>query len=219
LESAVRKAVTEGSASFVDSRPLWILRGFYLVTGLSGGVWVPYLSLWLAHDGLSSSHIGEVMAVGTAVAIIMQPMWGWVVDRFRWTRPTLLLSTVIPGALAIGYNLHWFGLIVLVNIVSTVFSVPQTPIADNYAVASAKAHGTSYGTIRCFGSLGFALGAYAGGWYLAIFPPDTLWIPFATCSLLAALLAIALPVENMDVAAIPRVRVRRTLGQSNSYCV
>jgi PPP family 3-phenylpropionic acid transporter len=201
-------------------RPLWILRGFYLVTGLSGGVFVPYLSLWLARDGLSSSQIGEAMAIGTAVAILMQPVWGWIVDRYHWTRPTLLLSTAIPGALAICYNAPWFGVITLVNILSTVFSVPQTPIADNYAVACAKAHGTSYGTIRCFGSLGFALGAYAGGWYLEAFAPQTLWVPFAALSLIGAVLALMLPVDHVDVSLSARMgEGLRELLQSRTFLV
>lgn len=180
-------------------QPLWLLRWFYLMTGLSGGVWVPYLSLWLAKDGYTSGEIGEVMAVGTMVAILTQPLWGWLVDRFHWTRPTLLLSTVVPAVISAAYNAPWLGVLVLVNVVSTVFSVPQTPIADQYAVATAHAHRTSYGTIRCFGSLGFALGAFVAGWYVARLPIHSLWIPFAVCSLGAACLAAMLPVSDMDL--------------------
>lgn len=175
------------------------LRGFYLITGLSGGVLTPYLSLLLLHDGLSSNEVGEIMALGTLIAIAGQPIWGYLVDRFSLTRLTLSLSTLVPGVLAILYNSHWLLILALTSVLYNLFLTPQAPIADSYAVAFSRRTRTPYGTIRLFGSLGFALGGYAGGFYLTHFSMTSLWIPFATLGLAGAVLAFTFPKDSMQV--------------------
>lgn len=178
---------------------LWKLRAFYFLTGLSGGLFVPYLSMLLVQNGLNSGEVGQVMATGTVVAILAQPLWGLVVDRFHVTRLTLALSAVMPGLVAVLYNIPWLWLVALANAVSNLFSAPQAPIADAYAVATARALRTSYGTIRCLASLGFAVGGYAGGLFLAHLPLQWLWIPYAVTGLCGALITLTFPRETHGV--------------------
>lgn len=175
------------------------LRGFYLITGLSGGVLTPYLSLLLLHDGLRSNVVGEIMALGTLVAILGQPVWGYLVDRFSVTRLTLALTTLVPGVIAVLYDSRWLLLLALTSVLSNLFLTPQAPIADSYAVSFARRNQTPYGTIRLFGSLGFALGGYAGGFYLTHFPVSSLWIPFLVLGLAGAVLAFFFPKDSMPV--------------------
>ncbi|MCL6594298.1 MAG: MFS transporter, partial [Alicyclobacillus sp.] len=73
-------------------------------------------------------------------------------------------------------------------------------ITDAYAVATARALGTSYGTIRCLASLGFATGGYVGGSYIAHLPLSTLWLPYAGAGLAGALVALSLPRQDVGVA-------------------
>lgn len=178
---------------------LLLLRGFYLVNGLSGGILVPYLSLLLLHDGLTSNQVGEVMALGTLIAILGQPIWGYLVDRFSLTRLTLAMSSLIPGLIAIFYDSTWLTILALTSVLSNLFLTPQAPIADSYAVAFARTNGTPYGTIRLFGSLGFALGGYAGGLYLTHVSVTALWIPYAVLGISGAVLAFFFPRPSMSV--------------------
>lgn len=180
-------------------RTLIQLRGFYLITGLAGGVLTPYLSLLLLHDGLRSNQVGEIMAVGTLVAILGQPVWGYLVDRFSLTRLTLALTALVPGVLAILYDSRWLLMLALTSVLSNLFLTPQAPIADSYAVAFARRNRTPYGTIRLFGSLGFALGGYTGGFYLSHFPVSSLWIPFSLLGVAGAVLASFFPRDSMPV--------------------
>jgi len=137
--------------------------------------------------------------VGTLIALLAQPVWGYLVDRFHVTRVTLAMSTLIPGLLAILYNSHWLLLLALASVLSNLFSIPQAPIADSFAISFARSAQISYGTIRLFGSLGFAIGSYAGGLYLAHWPVTTLWIPFACLGVMGAILAFLFPTAPLQV--------------------
>ncbi|WP_232231459.1 MFS transporter [Paenibacillus sp. HW567] len=180
-----------------ESEVLLKMRGLYLFTGLAGGIFNPYVTSLLVHQGLTSQVIGVMMAFGTLLAILVQPLWGIMVDRYQRTRLVLILTLIVPGTLVYFYNVKWLAVIILVYSLYTIFQSTQTPIADSYAVEAARAAGTSYGTIRLFGSIGTALGGYFGGLYLNWLGITELWIPFLVFNLLALTLVITIPT-NVD---------------------
>lgn len=172
---------------------LYRLRAFYLITGLAGGMLGPYVSLLFSNDGLPSYEIGIVTSVGTLVAIVVQPVWGLVVDRYRITRITLALTFAVPAVVTVLYNVRLLPIILFAYMASTVFSSPQAPIADAFAVSTARRAQTQYGTIRSFGSLGYAVGGFAGGQYVAHLSPESLWVPYAILCMIGVGIALWLP--------------------------
>lgn len=170
------------------------LRALYLFTGLAGGLFNPYLTTLLVHQGMSAGQVGMMMSLGTLLSIIVQPFWGYMVDRYRQTKLVLICSIGMPAVLAYFYNVQLFALLVIVYTTSIIFSVTQSPIADSYAVTAAREGHTSYGAIRSLGSLGTALGGYAGGLYLSYFHITQLWLPFFIFS--AAGVAMVLTLSN-----------------------
>lgn len=178
-----------------ESEVLLKMRGLYLFTGLAGGSFNPYVTSLLVHQGMTSQRIGIMMAFGTLLAILFQPLWGILVDRYQRTRLVLMLTLIVPGTIVYLYNVKWLVIIVLVYSLYTIFQSTQTPIADAYAVNAASAAGTSFGTIRLFGSIGTALGGYFGGLYLNWMGVTELWIPFLLFNLLALILVMTIPVN------------------------
>lgn len=178
-----------------ESEVLLKMRGLYLFTGLAGGSFNPYVTSLLVHQGMTSQRIGVMMAFGTLLAILFQPLWGILVDRYQRTRLVLMLTLIVPGTIVYLYNVKWLVVIVLVYSLYTIFQSTQTPVADAYAVNAASAAGTSFGTIRLFGSIGTALGGYFGGLYLNWLGVTELWIPFLLFNLLALMLVMTIPVN------------------------
>jgi len=171
------------------------LRGFYLFLGLAGGSFGPYLTSLLVHNGLDSGQIGMLMATGTLIAILIQPMWGIISDRYNQTRLVLILSVAVPALLAVFYRSEYFIVLMLVFTVSTIFSSTQAPIADSYAIAAAKRAGSTYGSIRLMLSIGAAVGSLAGAKYVSTFSVSTIWMPFLLFNGLAVLIALTLPKQ------------------------
>lgn len=206
--------ITRFSVKSKESEVLLKMRGLYLFTGLAGGSFNPYVTSLLVHQGMSSQAIGVMMAFGTLLAILFQPLWGIMVDRYQRTRLVLMLTLIIPGTIVYFYNLGWLMVIVLVYSLYTIFQSTQTPIADSYAVRAAQAAGTSFGTIRLFGSAGTALGGYFGGMYLNWLGVTELWIPFLIFNLLALTLVITIPtsVERRSTSVTFSQGIRKLLG-------
>jgi MFS transporter, PPP family, 3-phenylpropionic acid transporter len=171
------------------------LRGFYLFLGLAGGSFGPYLTLLLVNNGLDSGRIGMLMAIGTLIAILIQPVWGIISDRYNQTRLVLILSVAVPALLAVFYDSEYFIVLMLVFTVSTIFSSTQAPIADSYAIAAARRAGSTYGSIRLMLSIGAAIGGYAGGIYVSAYSVSTIWMPFVIFNLIAVILALTLPKQ------------------------
>jgi MFS transporter, PPP family, 3-phenylpropionic acid transporter len=193
------------------NKSLLSLRAFYLFTGLSGGLLAPYLSLLLEHDHFQNVQIGLIMAIGTAVQIVVQPLWGYVVDRYQVTRFALAMSCFVPGLVAVVFDVKWLWLVVFVNSISNLFSAPQAPIADTFAVTYGRQWGVSYGSIRLFGSIGAALGGFLCGHYLTIFPITTLFIPYTILALLGAAVAIQFPKLGTDSVVARSVNFRSAM--------
>ncbi len=66
------------------------IRSFYLLAGLAGGMFNPYMSTMLVHGGMGSTQVGMLMSIGTFISILIQPFWGVVVDRFQQMRLVLM---------------------------------------------------------------------------------------------------------------------------------
>lgn len=181
-------------------RDLYRLRLLYLLTGTAGGIFNPYLTTLLVHQKMNASIVGGMMSVGILLSIIVQPIWGVLVDRYRQTKGVLLLAIIIPAVLSFFYSFQIFTVIVFAYIISIIFSATQSPIADSYAVSAARSAGTSYGTIRMLGSLGTALGGYAGGFYLSYFEITRLWLPFLLLSLAGAATVLSLSNNKREYA-------------------
>lgn len=182
------------------------LRGFYLATGLSGGMLIPYLSLLLKHNGFQSGTVGMVMSIGTAFAILTQPIWGFIVDKFQFTRMTLAMSAFIPGVLAVLFDIPWLWMAVLTNVLWNMFASPQAPIADSYAVVTAARTGASYGSVRMFSSLGFAIGSLISGEYIAHLPITSLFIPYTVIAVLGGAIAFLFPKDDVPFAGSVSIR-------------
>ncbi|WP_338543536.1 MFS transporter [Paenibacillus tundrae] len=172
------------------------LQGLYLFMGLAGGIFNPYINPILVAQGFSSKETGFIMAFGTLISIILQPIWGIMVDKFKKTRFVLVLSLLVPALLAYFYNIEVYIILILIYTLCTIFQVTQIPVADSYAVTAAKAANTSYGMIRLFGSLGTGLGGSAAGIYLSQFSIHMLWLPFLVFNVLSAILASTLPRQT-----------------------
>ncbi len=168
-------------------------RLLYVLSGISASALVPYLALWLSHDGLSSPQIGVVFALSTGVGILAQPIWGMFMDHFPSSHYPLFLVMAMPGILAMGFNAQGFLKLIGMAIIFNVFMVSRSSLADAYTIAAVSKAKIHYGAIRLFGSLGSAAGAFFGALYIAHVTIKSLWIPFMLLSILASLLVIKLP--------------------------
>ncbi|UKS25091.1 ROK family protein [Paenibacillus sp. HWE-109] len=175
---------------------LFKLRGLYLFTGLAGGSLNPYITTIFVDGGLAKSHIGMMMSLASLIVLGAQLFWGRLADRYQMTKSILLLSLAVPALLSILYQTPSILLMTAAYMTAIIFTAPQAPIGDAFAVSAAREAGSSYGSIRSFQSVGNALGGYGAGFFLSYYLPNQLWIPFLFISCLGILMVLVLPEQK-----------------------
>lgn len=60
-----------------------LFSAWYFFIFFSFGSFLPLLSPFLKERGFSGLNIGSALALGALVTIIMQPLWGYLADKYR----------------------------------------------------------------------------------------------------------------------------------------
>ncbi|URN94223.1 MAG: MFS transporter [Candidatus Pristimantibacillus lignocellulolyticus] len=110
--------------------------------------------LYLQQKGLSNTIIGLIISISAVIVIFLQPLWGYISDRFNARIPILiacftmatimycmLLTTEVPIILGV----------ILVSV--SFFECAIASILDVWILAHV---GKNYGSIRLWGSIGFS---------------------------------------------------------------
>ncbi|MCJ8010301.1 MFS transporter [Paenibacillus sp. KQZ6P-2] len=176
-------------------RQMLILRGMNFWQYAILAVLSPFLPLYFANLGYSSSQIGFLMMIGPFIASMIQPFWGYVSDRMQtvkkfifWLWILAIISSVILFNSGGNYTLTLCFVLAFYF-----FYQPTMPLLDSISVQSAARRGKSYGSLRLFGSMGYTIISLSGGLLLAVLGginklPYLLWAVWVVPFLLLILL-------------------------------
>ncbi len=125
---------------------------------------VSFLPLYLQFRGLSGTEIGWVMAIGPLVAIFSQPFWGYTSDKYQTVKKILMLC-LIGLIISSLFFLQMATLPLLLTFGATFFffAAPIGALGDSLSQRRADQLGVSFGSIRTWGSIGFASSSLAVG--------------------------------------------------------
>lgn len=150
----------------------------------------PFLVVYLVSKGIDNTTIGIIMSVNSFVLILSQPFWGYASDRLRSIKRVflfcLITATILWLALPIFESVLLIGLMLAVL---TFFESPLSPLLDSWVVQGIKEEKVnSYGNIRMWGSLGFAMISYINGRLIGSYGITSIFYSFAILALLTVLL-------------------------------
>lgn len=91
-----------------------LLKGYnFLFFGLLA-LFIPFLPVYLAEQGLSTSEIGIIIGTGGFVTLFAQPLWGFISDKTKTIRKVMLILVCLTAVS--GYFLFNFDSFVLLII-------------------------------------------------------------------------------------------------------
>jgi PPP family 3-phenylpropionic acid transporter len=166
------------------------------------GVQLPFLPLWFAAKGLDSPAIGMVLAVATAVRLMVVPLATHATDRAGGLKGAIVLAALAACA---GYAALAFGegvaALLVVYALASAAVATLLPLLETYAVQGLKLRQRAYGPVRLWASVAFMAGTLIAG---ALTPllgaADIIWIIvaayFGCCLLTPRLLPLGLPEPN-----------------------
>lgn len=140
-----------------------MLAMFYI--GLAA--WYPFYNLYLKDLGFSGTQIGLLAGVYQAMLFFVVPVWGIISDR-RGNRNVLIITIVISTLFIFGFQfVNSYHLMFLYLFFMAFFHHPMGTLSDSLAIHHINLYqrGT-FGGMRIWGSLGWALSSTVMGWYL-----------------------------------------------------
>lgn len=123
-----------------------------------------FLPLYLQHKGLNGTEIGWVLAIGPFASIISQPFWGYLSDKYKTVKKMLILSVIgMLIASIVFFQMNQLLAILLIGAIFYFFSSPVGALSDSLAQRRANELSVSFGSIRTWGSVGFAFSSLIVG--------------------------------------------------------
>lgn len=169
------------------------LKGFNFFYFALFALFLSFLPIYSAKVGISGTHIGLILGMGSLISIVAQPLWGMVSDRTRTIKKILLLlllASVLIGTLLFQAHQIW-SLVILVALMN-VFFLPTDPLVESLNFQTSEREKVGYGSVRMFGALGYACVSLTAGYALNAWGMDSLsWIFFGV-GCVALLLALGL---------------------------
>lgn len=157
-------------------------------------MFIPFLPLYFSDRGLSETQIGTIIGIGGFITLIAQPLWGMISDRLRTIRKVLLLLVIC--CTITGYSLYStdsYPLILLFVMLTYFFLMPIDPLTESLNFRVAESEGISYGSLRTYGALGYAVMSLAAGFLMTEYGSRSLGITFAALGLISLVVAFLMP--------------------------
>ncbi|HZG12355.1 MAG TPA: MFS transporter [Kurthia gibsonii] len=151
-------------------------------------LFIPFLPVFMKAQGMSETKVGLLISVGSLITIIVQPTFGMISDRLKTIRKVMLvlilLTTISGFFLYQASSMTW---IVIFTLVVYAFLMPLDPLCESLSFTTAETLKISYGSVRTYGALGYAVLSLIVGYIMDWFGLHSISYLFAVAGILAFL--------------------------------
>jgi len=194
-----------GAGRFVAARFTFGYVALFSIIGAS----MPWLPVWLEHQGLSGEDVGFIIAASMVARFVVAPVAGFWADA--WERPRLVLSLAAAALLAshllFPHARVLWSFIAIAALMGAGMG-PSVPLLEASNVRAASLGGPSFGPLRALGSVAFIIANVVLGGLIGRSGAGVImvWLAVAGFAFLAA--AILLPVApRVRAPGAPRAKV------------
>lgn len=192
--------------------PSWVVYGSMF---LAIGAWTAFVANYFAAMGLDVAIIGVMVAVPSAVAIVVGPAWGLVADRLGDMRAPFLVATLLAAGaglvLAGTPSMPWLAIAVLVL---SVGAAGLTPLIDARTIQRLWPRRERFGQARVAGSIAFMAGTIGTGVIVAATGMRAMFLVYAAGMIgagVAAVLLLGRPGRAEHVGSVGPLAALRLL--------
>ena len=196
------------------SSDLWKLRLYFALYIGSGGFLFPFLALYYQQVGLTGVQMGLLGSIGWTVSMLLAPLWGRWGDTAR--NPKFVLQVALIGAgvtyFFIGLQATFVGIVIFI-VLSSVFDNSIGALSTAHTLSATQSEKSGFGSIRLFGSLGWAVAAPLAGWLIERAGMLVPFAGYAVCAILAAALIhfVAVKPKHVESEHQDRVPLKKVL--------
>ncbi|OBZ11366.1 MFS transporter [Bacillus sp. FJAT-26390] len=175
------------------------LAGYYFLFYLAMSVVMPYTSLYFSDRGFSHTTVGLILSLWALVSVIAQPVMGLINDRINKPRKIMLICAIAAPVLGLGFHFtHGLAAILVLSVFFAWFQSSGGPIGDAMAVEIASKRGFSFGSVRLWGALSYAVGTFSTGILYERFGYTDIFIYYLVISTTVCLSLMLLPAARIS---------------------
>ncbi|MCS6826967.1 MAG: MFS transporter [Caldilinea sp.] len=185
--------------SGAPSTRLWVAKLYYFAFFAAIGALAPFFNIHLSNQGLSGAQIGLLGSIPPIIALLANPFWGAIADRWQIHQQVLALCALGAGLLTLPFLwVSGFWPLLLLVILMIFFRAPVPSLLDSAVIDMAARTGAGYGRQRLFGSIGFVAFSYGLGRLLSPRDMDAIfWLHGLLLAVVCAGLSLLLPIERL----------------------
>lgn len=197
---------------------LFLLRGYNFFYFSMFAMFLSFLPLYFAEKGISASEIGIILGTGSMIGVVSQPLWGMVSDKFKTVKSVLLI--LLLASIGLGVVLFSVSLTAAAFALTAAmyfFLMPADPLTESMNYRLAEQAGVSFGSVRMYGALGYAVASYIIGYVGDEYGMGSFVYVYAAYGIITLLLCAMLPetpATGKPVAwrdMLPFLRDKRTV--------
>lgn len=158
---------------------------------------VSFLPLYLSSVHLSGTDIGTLLGIGPFFMMIIPPLWGFISDKLGKIKEVLLfilMFSLILGFIVFKMTNYWSIAFLLSGFY--MFFAAIMPLTDSMTYRISENSQISFGAVRLFGSLGFAIMSAFLGFFLMRYGSSVLSNLFVVTGILSMLSLFLIKEEN-----------------------
>ena len=171
-------------------------RLFYAVLFSGIGVFFPFVALYFNTLDLTGPQFGLLLAVVPFVSFLVQPLWGMATDIYHQQRLALVIACFGVAATMFGMSqVRSFFPLLSLTVLHAIMRAPINILVTSLALEHlTRQPETSFGSLRLWGSIGFAVTSFGIG-SLLVDQGAIWWIMplYGLGNLILGLLALSLP--------------------------
>ncbi|MFC0302216.1 MFS transporter [Virgibacillus soli] len=161
-----------------------------------------YLPLYLRYKGLNGVEIGWVLAIGPLASIFSQPFWGYMSDKYKTVKRMILICLIgLLFSSVLFFQMNGLTAILIMGAIFYFFTTPIGALGDSLAQRRADELRVPFGSIRMWGSIGFATSSLIIGEVLTQVGIQYMIWPYLLFGTMALL--VVLKLEDVKVESEP----------------
>ena len=178
------------------------LKTLFISFHASNTILISFLPLYLQFRGLNGTQIGWVLAVESLASILAQPFWGYLSDKHKTVKRILFICIIglLIGS-TIFFQMDTLPTILIMGAIFYFFATPVGALTDSLAQRRSMELNVSFGSIRMWGSVGFAISSLIVGEILTSFGIEYMSFAYLAFGLLA--LMTLFPLKDVVVDSTP----------------
>jgi PPP family 3-phenylpropionic acid transporter len=186
-----------------------IFNSYYFSYFFAVGVIMPLLPVYLNTNlMISKPSVGIIMSFIPLISILGQPIWGYISDYSQKFKVILLFLMITAAFIALLLSsISYISIIVVLVFLFSFFYCGIVPLSDRFALEFSHTNNVSYGSMRLWGSIGFAVSTLVIGYIT----------DFWGLRVIFYLYFFIMLISSLTVMKFPRGKVEKKSSKENNF--